>query len=117
MSIFVFVDDVILVQLPENDENFHTNLKMEVSITSVVLHESFYNSPRKLYIITESEYIIKFQKYLAEVVNVDPFDDATNPKLGKSDQIYISSINCVRNPHKALSPKVVRQYPPTTGFC
>ena len=34
-------------------------------------------------ILTESEHAIKFVKYLAEVVNFDPFDDTTDLKLEK----------------------------------
>ena len=32
-------------------------------------------------ILTETEYVIKYLKYVAEVVNLDPFYDATNPNL------------------------------------
>ena len=40
--------------------------------------------------ITKSEYVTKLLKYLAEVVNVDPFDDGTNPKWGEKGQdLYI----------------------------
>ena len=38
-------------------------------------------------IITESEYIINILKYLTEVVNFDPFDDATHPQIGEREQI------------------------------
>ena len=45
MSLFVICDDVTLVPLPENDENFlyfpYKSENAKVSISGVVLHESF----------------------------------------------------------------------------
>ena len=34
-------------------------------------------------ITTEPKYVIKFLKYIAELINFEPFDATTNPKLGE----------------------------------
>ena len=79
------------MQLLEKYENFqhflHTNFKIQVSISDV-LHESKHSHTSRE-IITESTHVIKFLKYLEEVVNFDPFENAINPKLGeKGPDLY-----------------------------
>ena len=69
---------------------FHTNLKIELSISGVVLYK-FRTQIEKSSLNPNMS--SNFLKYLAEVVDFDPFDDATNPKLGKICQIYIYSTN------------------------
>ena len=61
---------------------FHTNLKIKKSQFLSLLCLNLSNishTSRKT--ITVSEYVIKFLNYLSEVVNFDPFGDATNLNL------------------------------------
>ena len=69
---------------------FHTNLKMQKSQFLALFYmnlSKISHASRK--IITESEYVIRFLKYLAEVVNFDPFHDVTNYKLGGQGTRFI----------------------------
>ena len=72
-------------------DTFHTNLKIEKSQSLALFYvnlSTISHTSRK--VITEFEYVIKFSKYLGELVNCEPFADHN---WGKRDQIYISSTN------------------------
>ena len=93
MDIINFACDVISVPLPENKENFLYNQLISENIEGVVFHETFLKSVFRSKIIIKSKKIIRFTKYLVEIV----IFCIINPTLGKKGPNSKSAANAVED--------------------